>query len=147
MNKKSMKEYRIWRAMKARCYAPSQTKGYYKQNNIQVCDRWKDSFDNFVQDMGPIPASDYSIERIDVTGDYEPSNCKWIKQSAQPKNRNNTIRINHNGKQMCLKEVARKIGIKYTTLYKRYRRAGNDLKAVDVAIREYYGMEVGNEKD
>lgn len=140
MNKKSMKEYRIWRAMKARCYAPSQTKGYYKQNHIQVCDRWKHSFDNFIQDMGAIPSDDYSIERIDVTKDYEPGNCKWIKQTDQPKNRTNTIWMTYNGKTMCLKDVARETGMKYSRLYMAYRRAGNDLKAVDVAIREYYGM-------
>ncbi len=141
MNKKNMKEYRIWKAMKARCYAPSQTKGYYKQNNIQVCDRWRNSFDNFIHDMGAIPSDDYSIERIDVSKDYEPANCKWIKQTDQPKNRNNTIWMNYNGKTMCLKDVARETGMKYSRLYMAYRRAGNDLKAVDVAIREYYGME------
>lgn len=140
MNMKSMKEYRVWRAMKARCYAPSQTKGYYKQNHITVCDRWRNSFNAFIEDMGRMPDESYSIERIDVLKGYEPDNCKWIPQREQPKNRNNTLWIAFNGEYMCLRDVAKKTGIKYTTLYQRYRRAGNDLKAVDVAIREYYGM-------
>ena len=140
MQKRSIKEYRIWKAMKSRCYAPSQTKGYYKQNHIKVCDRWRNSFEAFIEDMGPMPGSNYSIERIDVLKGYAPDNCKWIPQQEQPKNRCNTIWFDLNGKRMCLKDVARKTGIKYVTLYMRYRRAGNDLKAVDAAIREYYGM-------
>ena len=136
MNKKTMKEYRVWRAMKARCYAPSQTKGYYKQNHISVCDRWRYSFDAFIDDMGMMPDSSYSIERVDVTKDYEPDNCKWIPQREQPKNRCSTIWACVDGEYMCLKDAARRIGIKYTTLYKRCRLVG-----VDTAIREYYGME------
>ena len=121
MNKRSMKEYRVWKAMKSRCYAPSQTKGYYKQNHIEVCDRWKNSFDNFLDDMGMMPDESYSIERIDVTKGYTPENCKWIPQRNQPKNRCNTIWVYYGGKLMCLKDAAREMGIKYTTLYKHYR--------------------------
>lgn len=121
MNKKSMKEYRVWKAMKARCYAPSQTKGYYKANHIEVCDRWKDSFDNFIKDMGTMPDESYSIERIDVMKGYTPENCKWIPQRDQPKNRSNTIWVYCNDELMCLKDAAKAMGVKYTTLYKQYK--------------------------
>lgn len=120
MNKRAMKEYRIWKAMKARCYAPSQTKGYYKQNNIRVCDRWLHDFSAFIADMGPLPDENYSIERIDVKGDYCPENCKWIPMKEQPKNRNNSIMVKYEGKQMCLKDWARYFNVKYTTLYRRF---------------------------
>ncbi len=123
MNKKSMKEYRIWKAMKARCYAPSQNKGHYKDRGIQVCDRWKNSFDCFLEDMGRIPDDSYSIERLDPFGNYEPSNCIWIPMKHQPKNRSNTIFVEYNGKTMCLKDYAREIGVKYTTLYMKRRRS------------------------
>jgi hypothetical protein len=119
-----MKEYRVWRAMKARCYAPSQNRGYYKAEHIKVCERWKHSFDNFINDMGYMPSDKYSIERIDVHQDYCPENCKWILQTEQSKNRRNSIMITANGKTMCLKDWARYLDIKYTTLYKRYK-AGN----------------------
>lgn len=127
MNKRTMKEYRVWKAMKARCYAPSQTKGYYKQNHIEVCDRWKDSFDNFIEDMGMMPDDSYSIERIDISKNYEPSNCKWIPQRDQSKNRSNTIWVIYNGKTMCLKDAARELGVKYTTLYKHYKNGVSNL--------------------
>ena len=117
MNKKTLKEYRIWKAMKARCYAPSQNKGNYKKNKITVCDRWLHSFDNFIEDMGWMPDYSYSIERIDVKKGYQPDNCIWIPRREQSKNRCNSHMYNVNGQAMCLKDVARMIGVKYTTLY------------------------------
>ena len=122
MNKRSMKEYRIWKAMKSRCYAPSQNKGLYKQFGIKVCDRWLHDFDAFLFDMGRMPSDEYSIERIDVKGNYCPENCKWIPMKDQPKNRSNSRFFTHDGKTMCLKDWARYYGIKYTTLYGRITR-------------------------
>ena len=119
MAKRQMKEYRIWKAMKARCYAPSQNKGYYKQNHIQVCDRWRNDFETFLSDMGSIPGEDYSIERIDVMGDYCPENCTWIPMRDQPKNRSNSKMFTHDGITMCAKDWARRYGIKYGTFMGR----------------------------
>lgn len=122
MNKKSLKEYRIWKGMKSRCYSPSQTRGYYKAENITVCDRWLHSFENFMEDMGPFPGDDYSIERIDIHDDYRPGNCKWMLQSKQSQNRRNTIWVIVDGKRMCLKEAARYMGVNYSTIYQYYSR-------------------------
>ena len=119
MNKRTMKEYRIWKAMKARCYAKSQNKGYYKQFGIKVCDKWLHDFEAFLTDMGKMPSEEYSIERIDVHGDYCPENCKWIPMKDQPKNRSNSLFFTYGGKTMCLKDWSRYFGIKYTTLYRR----------------------------
>lgn len=129
MNKKSLKEYRIWRAMKARCYAPSATKGNYKKFGITVCDRWKNSFDNFIADMGTIPDDSYSLERIDNYKGYSPENCKWIPRKDQPKNRTNLRIFTINGQSKCLKEWARLWGIKYTTLYAGIYRYGKPITA------------------
>jgi hypothetical protein len=122
MNKKSIKEYRIWKAMKSRCYSPSQQNGYYKKDNIQVCERWKNSFENFMADMGAMPGDNYSIERIDYTKDYCPGNCKWIPQTEQPKNRRNVLIYSYDGKTMILKDWARYLGIGYSTLHKRIKK-------------------------
>ena len=122
MNKRTLKSYRIWKAMKARCYAPSSTRGYYKADHIQVCDRWLHSYENFIADMGEIPGEEYSIERIDIHKDYCPENCKWIEQKKQPQNRRNTIWIIVDGRKMCLKEAARYMGVDYSTMHKNYRR-------------------------
>ena len=122
MNKKSLKSYRIWKAMKARCYAPSQNKGYYKTDHIEVCQRWLHSYENFMKDMGEIPGDDYSIERIDIHKDYCPENCIWIPQNQQPKNRRNIIRVIVDGQEVCLKEAARIIKKDYSTIYKKYKQ-------------------------
>ena len=78
--------YKSWMGMLKRCYG-SYDKRYssYGGRGIKVCERWRD-FKNFLEDMGERPEH-YSIERINVNGDYEPSNCVWIPHSEQAKNR------------------------------------------------------------
>lgn len=137
MEKRQLKEYRIWKAMKARCYAPSQSKhGYYQADGIQVCDRWLNSFDNFLADMGRIPFEDASIERIDYLGDYCPENCKWIHQSEQPKNRRNSRFYTLGDKTMCLRDWAREYGINYHTLIRRIKAGMPFEEALTAPIKE-----------
>lgn len=145
MDKKSIKEYRIWKAMKSRCYSPSQQNGYYKKDSIQVCDRWKNSFENFMQDMGNMPGENYSIERIDYTKDYSPENCKWIPQSEQAKNRRNVLIYSYDGKTMVLKDWARYLGIGYSTLHKRIKKGVPFEQAI---MTDCYGrmVEINGEK-
>lgn len=112
------REYRIWKAMKARCYSTSANKGNYKENHIEVCEEWKNSFYNFITDMGACPDG-YSIDRINNLGNYCKNNCRWADNATQAKNKSNNLLYNINGKQMCLKDIAKEYNIKYTTLYNR----------------------------
>lgn len=82
----SSKTYKIWAGMKRRCFNPHEKFYYhYGGRGITVCDRWKTSFEAFFADMGECPEG-YSIERKDVNGHYEPSNCVWLPEALQGQN-------------------------------------------------------------
>jgi hypothetical protein len=84
----SSPEYRAWVSMSKRCYGGGHPN--YREHGIVVCQRWRDSFEAFLADMGPRPRG-HSIDRIDVHGNYEPSNCRWASPSQQQRNK----RSNH----------------------------------------------------
>lgn len=84
------KTYNIWQAMKARCSNPKSQYYYcYGGRGIKVCDKWVNSFEEFLKDMGECPKN-YSIERLDISKNYEPSNCKWIPLVDQAHNTSRT---------------------------------------------------------
>jgi hypothetical protein len=89
-------EYRVWANMIQRC--SNLEDPYYGGRGIRVCNRWKKSFEKFIKDMGPKPEgrrglrSEYSIERREVNGNYEPNNCYWATIDEQALNKRNTRR-------------------------------------------------------
>lgn len=79
---------RIFYGMKARCYNKnSPSFNHYGGRGIKICDRWLQSTENFINDMGDRPSLLHSIDRIDVNSDYCPENCKWSTQKEQTLNR------------------------------------------------------------
>lgn len=81
-------EYSAWTGMRSRCNNPNNDSyEYYGGRGIQVCDRWLQSFENFFSDIGVRPSSNHSLDRVDVNGNYEPSNCKWATKAEQMINR------------------------------------------------------------
>lgn len=107
-SEKTSKEYEAWWSMIARCENETDTNFHnYGARGIKVCQRWRNSFENFLADMGNKPTLKHSIERIDVNGNYEPSNCKWASKEEQMQNRRmlknnstgvNGVYLNKNGK-------------------------------------------------
>lgn len=141
MDKKTIKEYRAWKAMKARCNAPSVRKGVYL--TIEVCDRWKKSYKNFLTDMGAAPSDKHSLDRIDNSKGYSPENCRWASQIVQASNRGSFNKVfTHEGQSFVLKEWSRILGIKYTTLYLRIYRNGLSFEEAIVfdSLYEYNGV-------
>lgn len=116
-------EYKTWSAMKRRCYNP-ETESYsdYGARGITVCERWKNSFENFLADMGKRPSNEHSIERINVDGHYEPGNCKWGTIDEQNNNKRTSVHFVMDGEKLSLTQIARKYDIPIATLVSRIYR-------------------------
>ncbi len=85
-------EYAAWQAMLQRCTRANHPAfANYGGRGISVCALWRESFENFLADMGPRPAN-RSLDRIDNDGDYKPGNCRWATYSEQMKNRRSARR-------------------------------------------------------
>lgn len=87
-------EYRSWSGMKNRCHNTKSVRySGWGGRGIIVCDRWRNSFENFYADMGARPGPGYSIDRIDNDGDYEPGNCRWADAKTQRNNRRDSQKV------------------------------------------------------
>lgn len=113
------REYRSWDAMKNRCTNHSHKHfSRYGGRGITFCDRWSD-FKNFIADMGPMPAGNYTIDRKDNNGNYCPENCVWATRKEQARNRNCLKRFTHDGKTLTITEWSEITGIKAGTISTR----------------------------
>jgi len=131
-------EYCIWEGMKARCQNKNNLNyPNYGGRGITVCEKWN-TFEGFYDDMGVRPSKDYTIERIDVNGNYEPSNCKWATVSEQNNNKRTTRRIEYNGRTQSLGLWANELGFERHILTKRLNSGWPIEKAFNTAIDMKY---------
>jgi len=116
-------EYKIWTAMVQRCTTVKhQAYKDYGGRGIKVCERWRHSFENFLDDMGKRPSPLYSLDRIDNDGNYEPGNCRWATQTEQTNNQRNNHIVEFNGESLTINQWAEKTGINSTTIHQRIKR-------------------------
>lgn len=81
-------EYAAWWCARDRTTNPdSQYWSDYGGRGIKMCQEWEDSFDNFIEDMSYSPGSEFSLDRIDVNGNYCKENCRWAEGSTQAHNK------------------------------------------------------------
>lgn len=113
-------EAKAWGAMKQRCLNPNNPKyASYGGRGITVCDRWRESFESFYEDMGARPSPEHSIDRVDNDGPYSPENCRWATRTEQARNQGTNRPISFRGETLCLSEWAERTGLQYDTLKAR----------------------------
>lgn len=83
-------EFRVWTNMIGRCECKTDDDFHnYGARGISVCHRWRESFEAFLIDMGKRPTAKHTIERLNNSGNYEPSNCVWAARKVQNRNKRN----------------------------------------------------------
>lgn len=113
-------EYRSWAHAKERCYQiGARNYNRYGGRGIRVCDRWRNSFENFYSDMGPKPTIKHTLDRIDNDRGYSPSNCRWATHKEQNNNKRTNRNITHGGETKTLTQWASSVGINRETLTSR----------------------------
>lgn len=111
-NGKQTPEYEAYQKMKDRCYNKEVDRyPNYGGRGIYVCERWLQSFSNFLLDMDRKPLRELSLERINVNGNYELSNCKWGTDEEQMANKQNTVRLIVNGIEIHQAKLARLLNV------------------------------------
>lgn len=146
------KLYRVHQNIKERCYNPHNISyKYYGARGISICDEWlgENGFENFYKwamtngykerEVG-LKKNALSIDRIDVDGNYEPSNCRWVTIDVQSTNKRNTRHIKINGVVDTVSNMAKKYGINHGTLL----GYANGVKPTKYA---YLDIEVVNETE
>jgi hypothetical protein len=124
--------YWAWGAMIERCHKPTySTYPRYGGRGITVCDRWRESFENFLADMGPRPKG-MTLERVDNNKGYGPDNCIWATYKQQASNTRRNVFVIVDGERFPLAEAARRVGTNNANIYSWAARHGKELQdAVD----------------
>ena len=122
--KSKSSEYRIWAKIKERCYnTKNDNYHYYGGRGIRVCDRWLNSFENFIADMGQRPSMEHSIDRFpDKDGNYEPTNCRWATQKQQTRNQRNNSLLEYNGIILTKAEWAERLNLSQSSFHYKLSR-------------------------
>ena len=131
-------EYKTWQGIKSRCYlksCPSYSR--YGGRGIRVCERWRESFEAFLEDMGKRPSNAHSIEREENNGHYSPDNCRWATKSEQARNRRTSRMVTAEGKTQCLAAWAEETGIPYGTIMSRLVSGWTEQKAITEPVRRW----------
>jgi len=117
--------YTTWASMKGRCLNPNNGRyAQYGGRGITVCDRWRDSFEAFLADMGERPTHYHSLERIDNDGPYNPDNCRWATKIDQARNRRSSHLVTFNGETKTIAGWAEATDLNYDLIERRLNAQG-----------------------
>jgi hypothetical protein len=117
--------------MKQRCNHPlNESYKNYGGRGIKVCDRWNESFTNFITDMGIRPSKSHSLDRIDNNGSYEPGNCRWATRDIQNNNTRFNRHITYKGETKNITQWALELGIRPVLISQRLSRGWGEEKSL-----------------
>jgi hypothetical protein len=127
--------YQTWVTMKQRC--ANSNDPYYGGKGIRVCDRWQNSFENFLLDMGERPKGT-TLDRIDGNGNYSPKNCRWATPIEQQNNRRDNAFITVGDVTLTVPAWSRKTGISQDAIRSRIKRGWRPEDAISYPPRNGY---------
>ena len=136
--------YREWQGMKCRCYTKSNTSyKNYGGRGIEVCEDWLNDFAAFYEwAISNGYSDDLTLDRIDVNGNYEPDNCRWVSMIIQDNNKRNNVHLENNGEKHTIAEWSRIIGSKDRhCVSDRLKRGWSVEKAVTTPVRKKKGSD------
>lgn len=124
--------FHIWSTMKQRCCNPNkQHYECYGGRGIEVCDEWLKDFNSFYEwSLKNGYTEELTLDRINIDGNYEPSNCRWVDRVTQANNKKNNRVVEYKGKQYTVAELSSKYNINYSCLYSRIRQGWNIERAL-----------------
>lgn len=129
-------EFAVWNGMISRCTNPNhRAYASYGGRGISVCDRWLDSFQSFLDDMGS--ANGLTLERIDNDGDYTPENCRWATYKEQAYNRRSNRYITVDGVEKTITEWATDLGTTDPAIRNRLSLGWTEREAVLTPVKQY----------
>lgn len=145
-NNKRTKEYRMWIGMKNRCFNPNADQYHnYGGRGITVCEEWKESFEAFLNYVGPCPSTKHSLDRIDVNGDYEPGNVRYATTKEQCNNKRNNHRLEYNGESHTITEWGELLGIGKRIILTRLRAKWPVAKTLTTPIKQNRILQLNGE--
>lgn len=132
---KGTPEHRTWDSMKTRCLNPNAANyADYGGRGITICAKWVNSFEAFLADMGMRPTPAHTLDRIDVAGNYEPSNCRWASPQEQGDNKRNTKRLTVGGETLSMSQWVARTGLRRDTISARLKHGWTPERAVNTPV-------------
>lgn len=130
-------EYKVWKGIISRCELESASGyGKYGARGIQVCERWRESFSAFLEDMGKRPSPAHSIDRFpDADGDYKPSNCRWATPIEQTWSHERVHRVSVGDQKVSMREACRILALSYPSVQKRVSKGISPQEAIERPFR------------
>lgn len=134
---------KLWSSMKSRCYDKKHhSYRNYGARGITVCERWLESFDNFLTDMGQRPDG-MTLDRINSNGNYEPDNCRWATMTQQARNKRTNVYVDAFGLTKLQCEWAEICGLGRNAMANKIKSKGPEMAILSTEKGREFAKSLG----